>query len=78
MLKWAGNGTPYIPSVGFLLFVGLPLLLLQDSHSLHPVAELPCQELLVPDLLLSFPPSFPPFFFLVDCVFRFKRLEATL
>ncbi len=47
-LSGAGNGTPYIPSVGFLLFVGLPLLLLQDSHSLHSVAELPFQELLVP------------------------------
>ena len=31
-----------------LFLLGLPLLLLQDSHSLHPVAELPCQELLVP------------------------------
>ena len=46
------------PDYENLFLLGLPLLLLQDSHSLHPVAELPCQELLVPEHVLSFPPLF--------------------
>ena len=57
-LSGAGNGTPYIPSVGFLLFVSVPLLLPQYSHSLLSVAEVLIQELLVPEHLLSFPPLF--------------------
>ena len=57
-LSGAGNGTPYIPSVGFLLFVEVLLLLPQYSHSLHSVAEVPIQELLVPEREPSFPPLF--------------------
>ena len=57
-LSGAGNGTPYIPSVGFLLFVEVPLLLLQYSHSLLSVVEVPFQGLLVPEHVLAFPPLF--------------------
>ena len=39
----AGNGTPYIPSVGFLLFVEVLFLLPQGSQRLLLVAYLPIQ-----------------------------------
>ena len=42
-LSGAGNGTPYIPSVGFLLFVEVLLLLPQYSQLLLLAADLPIQ-----------------------------------